>query len=93
MKLLSITNPKAYSLLRRKDTEELHLFEGDMQPDKTCTVPNKSICLMMIKAESDKTIFSCKNENDARVSCANQGRKVCGVCVSHLYATYGKKQP
>lgn len=80
--------PKAYTLKQKKETEELHLFEGEFtEPDK-CTSGAKSICGMMAKADSSGNRFACLKENDARIECAKIGRKVCGVCVSHLYATY-----
>jgi len=78
---------KAYTLKKDEDTDELHLFEGDMT-DKGCTSAQKSICKKMDKSESSGNVFTCKNENDARVKCAESGRKVCGTCVSHLYTTY-----
>ena len=78
---------KAYTLKEKKDTNEYHLFEGDFTPDG-CTSGSFSICEKMKKSESKKNIFTCKTEDEARVKCAEQGRKVCGVCVSHLYTTY-----
>ena len=41
----------------------------------------------MKKSESEKNIFMCYNENEARTKCAEIGRAVCGTCVSHLYST------
>lgn len=78
---------KAYTLKKNGDTEELHLFEGDMTTE-ACTSNPKSICKKMSKSESGGNIFTCKNEKEARSKCAELGRKVCGTCVSHLYATY-----
>jgi hypothetical protein len=78
---------KAYTLKKNGDTEELHLFEGEMI-DKGCTSCDKSICEKMTKTESSGNAFACKNENDARLACAQAGRQVCGICVSHLYTTY-----
>jgi len=43
---------------------------------------------MMNKEESEKKIFACKDENEARKRCAEIGRDVCGVCVSNLYASF-----
>lgn len=76
-----------YSLKRKKNTEELHLFEGVMTSVDTCSVGHKSICEGMLNSESDKIIFACQDENYARVKCATFGRDVCGTCVSHLYTT------
>ena len=78
----------AYTLKRKNETEELHLFEGEFTEADKCTSGFKSICGMMAKADSSGNIFACLDENDARIECAKLGRKVCGVCVSHLYATY-----
>lgn len=78
----------AYTLKRKNETEELHLFEGVFTEANKCTSGAKSICGMMAKTDSSGNIFACRNENDARIECAYLGRKVCGVCVSHLYATY-----
>jgi len=77
----------AYTLKKRKDTKELHLFKGKMT-EEGCTSKNKSICQKMDKKESSGNIFSCKTEDEARTACAEQGRAVCGPCVSHLYETY-----
>ena len=78
---------KAYTLKKNGDTDEFHLFEGNMNDDG-CTSAAMSICKKMSKSESKGNIFACKNEKDARIKCAETGRKVCGVCVSHLYTTY-----
>lgn len=79
---------KAYSLAKKVNTEELHLFEGQMT-ENACTAAALSICRKMNrKEESAGWQFSCKDEEEARVLCANKGRKVCGTCVSHLYTTY-----
>lgn len=77
----------AYTLKKKNDTEEFHLFKGEMT-EKGCTSINISICEMMQKKDSEKNIFACKTENDARIECAKIGREVCGVCVSNLYTTY-----
>ena len=78
---------KAYTLKRRKDTEEYHLFEGDFSQEP-CTSQNLSICEKMIKSESVGNKFQCLNEKDARLEIAKIGRPVCGICTSHLYTTY-----
>lgn len=77
----------AYTLKMKKDTKEYHLFKGTMKPDG-CTSGQSSICEKMDKSESAKNIFACQDENSARTKCAELGREVCGICVSHLYATY-----
>lgn len=79
---------KAYTLKKNGDTDELHLFEGDMKEDGGCTSGAKSICKKMSKEESGGNVFTCKTDDDARLKCAQAGRKVCGVCTSHLYTTY-----
>lgn len=77
----------AYTLKKKRDTGELHLFKGRMTEDG-CTSKQISICEMMDKSESAENIFQCYDEDKARKKCAEIGRDVCGVCVSHLYATY-----
>lgn len=78
-----------YSLKKRKDTEECHLFEATpIENGDKCTPKSKSICKKMTKEESIVNIFSCQDEKSARLKCAEKGRAVCGICVSHLYADY-----
>jgi hypothetical protein len=78
---------KAYTLKIRGETKELHLFEGEMT-NEGCNSGPQSICQKMTKAESSGNKFVCLPEDDARNRCATIGRKVCGICVSHLYTTY-----
>jgi len=77
-----------YSLKKMGDTEELHLFEGEMVGLKSCKTGQKSICGKMDKADNSETMFACVEEGEARERCAEAGRRVCGTCVSRLYATY-----
>ena len=79
----------AYTLKRRKDTNELHLFEGEMVSDDECKSKSTSVCGMMEHSEGGN-IFQCEDEQTARERCAKLGRQVCGVCVSTLYATFKK---
>ncbi len=78
---------KAYTLKKRKDTEEYYLFEGDFSLEP-CTSNKLSICKKMDKSESQGNAFTCFNEEQARKRIAEIGRSVCGVCTSHLYTTY-----
>jgi len=78
---------KAYTLKKKVDTDELHLFEGDMT-EESCTSGVKSVCEKMASSESSGNEFQCATEGKAREKCAQAGRKVCGTCVSHLYTTY-----
>jgi hypothetical protein len=78
---------KAYTLKRKKDTEEYHLFEGNFSQEP-CTSKIESICKKMDKLESAGNKFQCLNENQARLEIAKTGRQVCGICTSHLYTTY-----
>lgn len=78
---------KAYTLKKKKDTEELHLFEGEFTKDGGCTSSQTSICQKMDKSESAGNVFACFDENAARTACAKLGRQVCGICASHLLAT------
>ena len=77
-----------YSLIRKKNTDELHLFESTKNLDGSCNVKNNSICKAMTLDERIENKFSCQPEDYSRVECARIGRKVCGICVSHLYETY-----
>jgi hypothetical protein len=77
-----------YSLKQKRDTDELHLFEGVMTSDTKCQPNNLSICQAMHKKDSEQNIFWCEDESSARSRCAAIGRRVCGTCVSHLYTTY-----
>ena len=79
---------KVYSLKRKKDTQELHLFEGEMTEPGKCLPDSTSVCREMTRTESVENIFSCSPVNEARTECAAIGRPVCGTCVSHLYTTY-----
>jgi hypothetical protein len=80
---------KVYTLKKHKTAEEYHLFEGEgeSENEKKCTMGTHSICKKMDAAQGDESIFSCKNEKAARMKCAEEGKKVCGICVSHLYAS------
>lgn len=78
-----------YTLKKKKDTEEYHLFEAVMSSNNSeCTPNQKSICEKMDKNESSGNYFYCEDENNARKKCAALGRPACGICVSHLYSSY-----
>lgn len=80
---------KAYTLKKRKDTEEYHLFEGDFKISPNCNSNQTSICKKMDKTESENVnAFTCYTDEQARLKIATIGRPVCGVCTSHLYTTY-----
>lgn len=82
---------KAYTLKEDKDSGELHLFEGDMNPEGSkykCKSGSKSICKKMVTGDNKGNRFTCATEQEARVEIAKIGRKVCGTCVSHLYESY-----
>lgn len=77
-----------YSLKKKKDTEEYHLFRATPTGQDTCNPEKRSICQKMELKDSIDKIFSCENEDSARKKCAAIGREVCGTCVSDLYETY-----
>ena len=84
-------NQDAFTLKKKKNTKELHLFIGKMTSDNAgCTSVLLSICQKMDRAESESNIFSCETEVIARKKCAEIGKEVCGICVSSLYANYEK---
>ena len=77
-----------YSLKKKTNTDEMHLFECTPALTGSCNCNQKSICGKMNKSEPHADVFSCVSEDIARQGSANRGRKVCGVCVSRLYTTY-----
>jgi hypothetical protein len=79
----------AYSFLRYANTEEVHVFEGKFTPS-SCTANFASICGKVEdrRKEVMETIEICLDEEEARLYAANIGRKVCGTCISRLYATF-----
>ncbi len=76
-----------YSLRKKAETDEIHIFLADSTATG-CVSRQNSICRKMAKAETSNQVKSCLSEGDARLESAKLGRKVCGTCVSHLYATY-----
>lgn len=78
-----------FSLSKRKDTGEFHLFLNKRDSEGKCVFASrKSICGHMSASDRDGSIFSCSTDEVARKKCAAIGREVCGTCVSHLYADY-----
>ena len=77
----------AYTLKEDNSTGEYHLFKGKFTEENKCTSTQSSICKGMDKSESAANIFSCLDEDEARIECAKIGREVCGTCVSDLYKT------
>jgi CRISPR/Cas system-associated protein endoribonuclease Cas2 len=77
----------SYTLKKKKDTGECHLFRGSMTKEGY-TSKQISIYEKMDKLESAGNIFACEEEGSARKKCAKTGRKVCSICVSYLYTTY-----
>lgn len=77
----------AYTLKKKKNSVECHLFEGRMTKDG-CTSQQLSLCEKMDKSESAGNVFACEEEDVARRKCAKIGKAVCSVCVSHLYSSY-----
>lgn len=84
----------SYTLKQHKETGELHLFKGKMNPpdsDYACTSETSSQCEEMTWDDSAGNRFGCKTEDQARKLIAEIGREVCGTCVSTLYTTKKKK--
>lgn len=78
--------------LKEYKTGEYHLFEGVKTDEFNCTSARLSVCQEMDKKDKvGDNIFTCEDEFEARRLCAIEGRKVCGTCVSHLYADKKKK--
>lgn len=82
-------NEVAYSFIKYRDTQEVHIFEGRFTPEG-CTAKKDSICKKIEDRHQEdvQNVKSCQDENEARLYAANKGRDVCGICVSHLYTTY-----
>lgn len=79
---------KAYTLKEHKVTGEYHIFVGDFfkrDNEMKCDSLAKSDCKAMEKIDSKGNIFTCKDENEARILCAKHGRKVCANCIMELY--------
>lgn len=51
-----------------------------------CSSESFSICEKMKWVSGSKDISCEVDESIVRVKCAQLGRSVCGICVSHLYA-------
>ncbi|MDB9702878.1 hypothetical protein OAA86_02135 [Rhodospirillales bacterium] len=78
-----------YNLKKQKESEEFHLFKAKYNNKDKCEADPKPICTKMRKGDAaGKDKFSCKNEDEARMECAREGRAVCGNCVIRLYTTY-----
>lgn len=90
--LEAILNPEAlYTLARKKETDEYHLFASRIDAEDVCRLKRKSICGGMESQERDTVKFACQEEDAARLKCAKVGKRVCGPCVSHLYLSHPKK--
>lgn len=77
-----IRDDKVYALNLLRDKEEFHLFEYDYPEEG---MPAKSVCEKMDVRDRSNTVFVDKDEEEARLGCAKVGRRMCGVCISHLY--------
>lgn len=82
--------------LKKNSTDEWHIFECEKSWtifDSSCSCTDiHSICKKMSINNNDKRFesdeHSCLEEQAAREKCAKMERKVCGICVSHLYADF-----
>lgn len=79
-----------YSLIKKKETEELHLFESQKDVLGLCRKKSNSVCKAMNLSEKESILFECLSEKDVRLECAKIGRQVCGNCIKSLYATYSE---
>lgn len=79
---------KAYSFLKKQNTEEKHIFEGDFISGG-CDAETSSICKKATQIQGTWiSNAGCLTDQKAREKAAELGRSVCGICVSHLYTTY-----
>lgn len=78
-----------YSIRKRNETNEHHIFEGTLTSTdpRECSTRKSSICNKAKFDETSTINLSCLAEETARAKAAVLGRSVCGTCVSHLYAT------
>ena len=76
-----------YTLGKKKNTGEYHLFRSYKNAEGTCMVYTPSICKEKEHSDTSSYSFTCEDENVARKKCAEIGRLVCGTCVSDLYKT------
>lgn len=81
--------------LKEKETGQWHIFECHKEGMylKNCVCERHSICNHMELDRSQcfgEKELTCLDEQAAREKCAeiDMGRKVCGTCVSHLYADF-----
>lgn len=78
-----------YTLKKNPNTDQFHLFEGKLNPpnsENKCKSESFSICEKMKWVSGSKDISCEVDESIVRIKCAQLGRSVCGICVSHLYA-------
>lgn len=78
-----------YTLKKNISTGQFHLFQGKLNPpnsENKCTSDSFSVCEKMKWVSGFKDIACEVDEAIVRVKCAQLGRSVCGICVSHLYA-------
>lgn len=82
----------AYTFEKRKDTNEIHIFEGTYERFKVTYKQNlTSICGGKVRKATDKIENAdCLSEDTTRRIAAEKGRSVCGNCIRHLYSTYDK---
>lgn len=78
-----------YSIRKREESGEHHIFEGKLKSKEPlkCSSDAESICRKVAHGDTVAIGKSCRGEKQARQEAADLGRQVCGVCVSHLYAT------
>jgi len=78
---------KSFTLKRKKSNNEYHLFKSFEVKDNSWQTFNSSLCDAFTMDEFSPTNkFEMLCEEEARIEIAKLGRKVCGNCVSHLYA-------
>jgi len=85
-----MTKLKTFTLKEDKATGEPHLFESSLPSAHKgkCVTGSHSICGKMEGSEHAENIFSCASAKQTRQECAEIGERVCGDCVSFLYASY-----
>ncbi len=79
-------------VLGQAESEEWHIFPATSTNPGCDFLTRRSICLDMGWEEAIDKKLACLNENEARMICAEMGRQICGVCISHLYSTVTQEE-
>ena len=77
-----------FTFVKSAISDEIHIFEGRVQPHEECLKRRESMCGNLALNEGILVSqTNCMFEDEARHLAANRirARKVCGKCVAQLY--------